>query len=206
VSTFRDDDQRTIRYFTDRVQRYGETVDALDWGSRASQLKRFEVLAAIGIRTGDRVLDVGCGQGDFYDWLRDNRIDPVYVGADLTPAMIDTARRRFPGVRFEVRAAGDTLDLGGQDYIVASGIFYLRRHDPFDYLCSVVRSLYSQCRRGLAFNCLAATGDAGEGGEYREAPERVLEFCRSLAPGAELRRDYHPADFTVYLRKGHASA
>jgi SAM-dependent methyltransferase len=200
VSTFRDDDQRTIRYFTDRVQRYGESVDAMDWGSRASQLKRFEVLAAIGIRTGDRVLDVGCGQGDFHAWLRENGLDPVYVGVDVTPAMIEMARRRRPGVRFEVRAAGDTLDLGEQDYIVASGIFYLRRHDPFGYLCSVVRSLYSQCRKGLAFNCLAA-GAAGESGEYREAPERVLEFCRSLAPAVELRRDYHPGDFTVYLRK-----
>lgn len=51
-----------------------------------------------------KVLELGCAHGDLLASLRPN----VGVGVDLSPKMIDEARRRHPGVRF---VRGDAHDL-----------------------------------------------------------------------------------------------
>lgn len=67
------------------------------------------------IPRGVRVLELGCGHGDVLAAL-----DPgVGVGVDVSPKMIAEARRRHPGLRFEVGDA-ERLDLDGEtfDYVV----------------------------------------------------------------------------------------
>jgi SAM-dependent methyltransferase len=62
---------------------------------------------------GLRVLEVGCGTGDTLAALR-----PAHgVGVDLSPAMVDRARRKHPSLRFEVLDA-EQLDLGGETFDV----------------------------------------------------------------------------------------
>lgn len=206
MASFVDDDRRTVDYFTARIGRFGEAVEAMDWGSRASQATRFEVLAGLGFRSGDSLLDVGCGQGDLLDWLTTRGLEPSYIGIDITPAMIAMARSRFPDARFELMNAADANNLGVLDFAVASGIFYRRQHQPFDYLCETVIRLYSLCRKGLAFNCLSRALSMAEEREYRESPAKVFEFCRTLTPLVAVRHDYHPGDFTIYMRKGQTRA
>lgn len=60
-----------------------------------------------------RVLEVGCGTGDTLAALK----PAVGVGVDLSPAMVDRARRKHPDLRFEVANAED-LDLGGETFDV----------------------------------------------------------------------------------------
>lgn len=48
-----------------------------------------------GVRTGDRVLDAGCGDGETMAWLRSKDARPL--GIDVAPAMAKTCRERgFP--------------------------------------------------------------------------------------------------------------
>ena len=54
------------------------------------------------------VADVGCGPGRITAHLRDLGVDAF--GIDLSPAMIDVARREHPGLRFEVGSMTE-LDL-----------------------------------------------------------------------------------------------
>jgi SAM-dependent methyltransferase len=46
------------------------------------------------------VLDIGCGPGQIGRYLHDRGLE--VIGLDLSPAMIDVARRLNPGMRFEV--------------------------------------------------------------------------------------------------------
>src|SRR6476620_9558235 len=57
---------------------------------------------------GGPVADVGCGSGRITAHLRELGIDAF--GIDLSPRMIDVARRDHPGLRFEVGSMTD-LDL-----------------------------------------------------------------------------------------------
>ncbi|GAB3682034.1 class I SAM-dependent methyltransferase [Saccharopolyspora tripterygii] len=76
-----------------------ETRDLLD---RLLHVRAGVVLFADLIRAsgGGPVADVGCGPGRTSTFLRELGVDSV--GIDLSPAMIEIARREHPGGRFEV--------------------------------------------------------------------------------------------------------
>jgi ubiquinone/menaquinone biosynthesis C-methylase UbiE len=72
------------------------TARATDWDTRFPDdgPAYTAAVADIGLRTGDRVLDAGCGTGRALPPLR-AAVGPsgVVLGADLTPAMLDAAVR-----------------------------------------------------------------------------------------------------------------
>jgi SAM-dependent methyltransferase len=202
ASLWMEDNEATVRYFTERVTRFGVDVQAVDWGSRASQENRFAVLAGIGDIKGARILDVGCGQGDLYGWLTHRGIPVDYLGLDIVPAMVETARKRYPEGDFRLldvlNPATDTAALRC-DFALASGIFYRRKHDPYGFLTAMAARLLCLARRGVAFNCLSSWHSPQEPDEFYGDPAKVVAICAGLTPRLALRHDYHPGDFTVFL-------
>jgi SAM-dependent methyltransferase len=194
------DDAHTIAFFSDLLRQHQGGVGSVNWGSPAAQEKRFAVLAAIGDLTGCSVLDVGCGLGDFHRWQQGQGLGVEYRGVDLTPGMVAAARERSPGADFRV---GNVLteEWAPADYVLASGIFYLRQHEPGKFLQQIIARLFALCRRGVAFNSLSTWSPRRDAGEFYADPVRTVEFCRTLSPRVILRHDYHPGDFTVYLLK-----
>jgi len=197
------DDERNSTFYQTLLARHGDSHQSLNWGSAQSQQQRFKVLAEVGIDAGESVLDVGCGLGDFYGWLQNHYPGVHYTGIDLTPAMIERAKERFPEVQF---FEGTILELSTLveerfDHIMASGIFYLRQHDPDKYFQRTVRTMFDHAQKSIAVNTLSAWAQTKVGGEFYADPLRALDFCHSLTSRVVLRHDYHPTDFTVYLYK-----
>ncbi|MFI6470526.1 class I SAM-dependent DNA methyltransferase [Streptomyces sp. NPDC050516] len=82
-----------------------------------------ELVRATG---GGPVVDVGCGPGRITAHLRGLGMDAF--GIDLSPAMVETARREHPGLRFEV---GSMTDLELADASVAGLVaWYSLIHIP----------------------------------------------------------------------------
>lgn len=81
-----------------------ETRDLLDrlLHVRAGVVLFADLVRAIG---GGPVADVGCGPGHTTALLRELGTDAF--GIDLSPAMIENARREHPGARFEVGSMTD---------------------------------------------------------------------------------------------------
>lgn len=195
-----DEDERNIRSYTDLVREHGISSRALDWGSRASQTLRFRILAEIGVKPGERVLDAGCGQGDLYEWLQAQHSGIDYTGFDITPAMVETARERFPEARFETADAASWTS-SDIDYAFCSGLFAYRPDGGIDYQMMVISRLFEQVKSGVAFNSLSGWAPTKVAGEYYADPQEVLTRCRALTSRVVLRHDYHPNDFTIYLYK-----
>jgi ubiquinone/menaquinone biosynthesis C-methylase UbiE len=77
-----------------------------------------EQVCRFHIPRGRRVLEIGSGGGDLLAALRPS----VGVGVDVSAGMVELARSRHPGLRFDV-ASGERLDLGETfDYIVLSDL------------------------------------------------------------------------------------
>ena len=55
---------------------------------------------------GEKVLDLGCGNGRFYQAMKDKKVD--YFGVDSSEKLIEIAKNKHPGVRFQV---ADALNL-----------------------------------------------------------------------------------------------
>ncbi|MFH8582274.1 class I SAM-dependent DNA methyltransferase [Streptomyces zaomyceticus] len=82
---------------------------------------------------GGPVADVGCGPGRITAYLRGLGMDAL--GIDLSPAMIEIARREHSGLRFEV---GSMTDLGLTDASLAGLVaWYSLIHVPDDEISSV---------------------------------------------------------------------
>jgi len=70
---------------------YGPTLQALYIESIEAQEVRFDVLLDCGLKTGDSVLDVGCGFADFYHYMSVKGLEVDHAGIDLSPDMIETS-------------------------------------------------------------------------------------------------------------------
>ena len=192
-----DDNQRIARFYSALVQQHGFAPQSLDWGSRRSQERRFDILTEIGPLDGCSLLDVGCGLADLCDYLQRTGRRVEYVGYDLTPAMIERAHTRFPTLKLLA------LDFFSRerpeeefDYVLASGLFTF--YDE-EMLKKAVEIMFSMCQKAVAFNSLSSWAAHKEPGEFHADPLETLGFCRSLTPWVTLRHDYMPHDFTMYM-------
>ena len=191
----------TATHYRQLLAEHGDSFKALNWGSEAGQLLRFEILAGVGDLRGSAVLDVGCGLAHFADWLERRGIGVDYTGLDLVPALLEAAATRRPDLRLVQGSILDSDVLQGErfDYVFASGVFATYEAGAESVLRASVARMWELARKGVAFNALSAQASDREPGEYHADPVAVLAFCKTLAPRAQLIEGYHPRDFTIHL-------
>lgn len=195
-----DENARIAAFYDGLVARFGCGPRALDWGGRASQERRFDVLTQIDELAGHSVLDVGCGLADLFVFLESRRVRVAYTGYDIAPAVIRFARTRFPQLDLQVvDLMAEEAVAPEHDFVLASGIFNLRSIGSYGYLEEMVRRMFRSCRRGVAFNSLSSRSDVIDSNQFLADPARVLRICLDITPNVVLRHDYMPHDFTVYI-------
>lgn len=106
------------------------------------------VLAAAAIGPGDRLLDIGCGSGTLLAAAAGQGAVPV--GIDISPGMVQAARKRVPGAEVLV-ADAQTAELPGPFDRVVSRFGVMFFDDPVAAFGNVRRSTADGGR--LAFAC-----------------------------------------------------
>jgi SAM-dependent methyltransferase len=204
-----DDDRHTITHFSRLLSRHGRSHASLEWNSRESQERRFGVLAEIGLQPGDSVLDVGCGTGDLLAWMERRGLTVDYAGTDLTPMMVEHARARFPERPFVQGCLLDGVNLPKDrfDWVLASGIFAHRRDHPDAYMRDMIAAMLPLAVKGVAVNSLSLNAPHNRQWQLFHAdPDATITWARQKVPRADLREDYDPNDFTLYLYTDAAAA
>jgi len=194
-------DFATARWYEDKVRTFGYDHRGLGFRSRSSQEKRFEALLSLGDFDGRRLLDVGCGFGDFLQFLRDRGIQPDYTGLDICEPMVSRGRERFAGTAAHFVAA-DVLEhtpAGTYDYVVASGIFGLDSPGVRERIAPTLERMHAWAETGCAANFLSARSPVQAEARVYVDPSEALEIGLGLTPAARLDHSYLPNDFTLYL-------
>jgi SAM-dependent methyltransferase len=193
------------RYFHNRFVANGEDVRTL-WGSRQSQEQRFAILMRIGGLDGSCILDVGCGFGDLFGYLRSHDVKPLrYLGADCVEEIVAVAKRRYPEASFTTSATFDLPETHGFDqfdYVFGSGIFFLKSPNWEHYAIAMIRRMYALARVAVGVNFLSRfSRHPDEVSQYSD-PGSVLSLLMDhVTPNVELIHSYRPNDFTVFLYK-----
>jgi SAM-dependent methyltransferase len=195
--------EHAARWYEDKVRRFGYDHRGLGFRNRSSQEKRFEALLSLGDFAGRRILDVGCGFGDFLAFLVERDVHPLYTGLDVCEPMIERCEERFPAGagRF---VAGDVLDHEPDqpyDYVVASGLFGLDSPGVRERIVPTLERMFAWCRIGAAANFLSARYAKQVEGRIYIEPGKALEAAFALTPAVRVDHNYLPNDFTVHLYK-----
>jgi SAM-dependent methyltransferase len=193
----------TSQWYEDKVRRFGYDHRGLGFRTRFSQEKRFEALLQLGDFHRRRLLDVGCGFGDFLDFLLERGIHPLYTGLDICEPMISRCRDCFAVSegRFLV---GDVLEHRTDepyDFVVASGIFGLDAEGARDRIRPTLERMFRWARVGMAANFLSRRSPAPAEARVYVDPGETLAMGLELTPAARLDHTYLPNDFTLHLYK-----
>lgn len=109
------------------------------------------VLRLLGLKSGDRLLDLGCGQGVLARTLPK---DVGYLGIDLAKNLIESARKldRNPQHQYQVANAGGKLDLQS-DFTQAACILALQNVErPERLIANAASALEKDGRLVLVIN------------------------------------------------------
>ena len=149
---------------------------------------------------GGPVADVGCGPGHLTAHLHGLGLDAF--GIDLSPGMIEVARRDHPGLRF---AVGSMTDLDLADGAVAGLLAsFSLIHVPDDEVPAVFARFHRVLRPGGPLLLGFHAGDGcrlkteGYGGHpmrvyvHRRPPERVAGWLRDAGFTVEAQLLHHP--------------
>jgi len=147
--------EELIRFYRRHLEDFGDSPMAVRWTEKGQRLRYEIILGIMGDVRGKRLLDFGCGKGDFYGFLLEKGIDLSYTGIDINPLMIERAMEKF---RDAVFICADIEEEGLQkehDIVLVCGTFNLRVAGVEDSFWNVLRILYRQTKEALHLNCLS---------------------------------------------------
>lgn len=124
---------------------------ASGWNDRESQEDNFNLLLQIApFEQTDRILDLGCGQGDLYGLIQRRGSKCIYEGVDVSPKMIDRAWQKYPKGRFAcIDFLNDRFDYK-YDWILASGPFdHKVEGDQYEYLDKCLKKMHLLANKGF---------------------------------------------------------
>lgn len=203
----------TRAYYADKFRAHGPVPNGVDWGHARAQALRFEQLCKLLPPGGDpgspaSLNDLGCGYGALLNHLRVAGQQVDYLGIDLVPEMVETAREHHGAHgHFVVGSSCPRL----ADYAIASGLFNVRGPVPEaawqEFILGVLEDLATHSRLGFAFNALTRYSDPDRMRPdlYYADPLWLFDWCkRKYARNVALLHDYDLYDFTIIVRKDAA--
>jgi SAM-dependent methyltransferase len=159
-------------YFRNKFAEFGDTPKGVDWKDEDVQSGSFRYIMET-IRfyypalTAFSVLEVGCGYGAFYEFLRMAKpeVHVDYFGIDLVEEMIAEAAAKYPENRnnFFVGDFKTFQFQRGFDFITSSGIFNLKQHideAAFEkHILHTIEMMFQQAGKGAVINLMTPAPD-----------------------------------------------
>lgn len=195
--------QKIISLYADRFKILGRQVKSVGWGSEESQRLRFEVLCRNLNLKGKRILDVGCGLGDFVDFVQDKTAgDFQYIGIDIVPDFIEQAKRDYSGKNISF-LVGDIYSemFPPVDIAILSGALSFHVEDNQKLLHHTLAKMFESITESAALNFLTTYVDYQLDKNHHYNPEDVFAYAKTLTPYVNLFHDYPLFEFTIQLFK-----
>lgn len=189
---------------------HGDNPQAVQHTDQASQYARFKILSAIDPQA-QSILDVGCGLGDMFGFLRDNHFNGQYLGVDFLSDFIQLAQqkyRRYANAHFAECDISEQSLPQGYDYVLLSGVFNNKIDNNQHFMLQAIKKMYASANKGIAFNALSTYVDYQDDELFYTDPLALFDFCKTqLSPNVSLKHDYQvragafPYEFTLFVYK-----
>lgn len=193
--------KRIINRYNERFSQFGDDIRSLASGSEEHRRIRFEMLCGVGSLNNQSILDLGCGFGDLYGYLRARGyLDVKYTGYDINPTLIEVAKKRYPQVPFSVKDI-ESEPFPSFDYILSTSSFNLRllHDDNYHFIENILKICFRHAKHGVAIDFLSSYVDYESKEGFHYSPEKIFSIAKKITKRVCLRHDYPLFEFCVYL-------
>jgi len=207
--TFEKVQTKLIEHYQSLLAEHGDSPQALQYRDAESQFARFKVLSEVASPLSS-VLDVGCGLGHLYCYLKSAGFSGKYVGVDIVPEFVEMAANSFrddKNVTISLASGLEPLPTG-TDYALLSGVFNNRMDNNLAFMQETLWHMFAAAKKGISFNAMSTYVDYYDENLYYVDPIQVFAFCKNELGGHPvLRHDYalsehgYPFEFAMYVYK-----
>lgn len=194
------------KHYEETLKRYGNSPKGVNWKDAESQNLRFQILCEVDDLNGRKIHDIGCGLGHLLDFLSQKGVSCEYVGSDISPLMIQTAKQRLSTAQLYVAdiLEDKTREWMKADYLFTSGLFYVRSDADIDtwrqFVQAMLLRMFSLASTGIAFNMLTSCVDYKDPNLFYQPPGETMDFCiQNMSRRVVIRHDYPLWEYTVYV-------
>ena len=208
--------ENMVSRYSERYSQLGYNIKTLGWGSKQQQEYRFsQSLCAVSSYKDKHVLDIGCGFGDYYKFLKKVGSQPkLYTGYDLNPDLINEAKKQNDldsSVNFHVSNIFEREIYEPQaDIVVMFGVLNLAFFgviDNYEYSFKAIKNAFSLAKDFIVVDFLSTKLEKTYPKEdfvFYHDPLKMLEFALQLSPKVTLKQDYSPIpqrEFMLFIYK-----
>jgi SAM-dependent methyltransferase len=194
-------------YYASKLETHGPTPLGVDWnGTDSHEMRHRQFLRLLDGAPDASVIDLGCGFGDFWRFLRAEGHRGGFIGYDIAPDMIEKARQlhgESGDLRWRVGAEPTEI----ADFAIASGIFNVKGAVADEvwagYVHRTIDILAQAGRCGFAFNVLSTSSDPERRRPnlfYADPVDMLARCLQRYGRSVALLQDYGLYEFTVLVR------
>jgi SAM-dependent methyltransferase len=199
------DKDKVIARYSDRLEQFGYSQEAVGWGKKGKQDVRFQVLAGYWNLEGKRILDIGAGFGDLYKFLKPSGIRSYY-GVDIVPSLVEKGNEIFGKEENFILKVGNFLDMDfDQEFDIAfiSGTFNFKllNGNNYEFIEEVLKKNMSLCKEGVCANFITDRVDYDEELIFNSNPEKIMTICLNLTKNICFKQDCFPFEFSIFMNK-----
>jgi len=190
----------TKKRYDERLKKFGVNPKTLGW-LKGRQAIRFSVLTSIGSMNHKKILDVGCGFGDLYEYLQQKNLEFNYFGFDFNPNLLNIAKEKYPRTKFRLFDLEKDHLIEKFDWIIVSGLFNHKRKGNYKFIESSLKKLFQNCKRGIAVDFITSYVDFRNPESFYASPEKILKIAKNISDRVTIRQDYMKFEFVLYIYK-----
>lgn len=203
------DDKELKKFYQNIMVNADQWYEVNGWNSKRSQYRRFtNVQSALDIRSGECLVDIGCGTGDLSVFFWEKGLDVCYHGFDLMQDMIDLAIQKN-GSKFRLWDIEEKpLDVRS-DWAVSIGTFSamatLDEGERWANATKMIQNMAANVDKGFAFTMLNNRSPSDTEEEslwFVDAGEAVARILEIISPQMLLtvKMDYHPHEMMFVVK------
>jgi len=192
-----------LSFYDRQLKDFGDSPQAVRW-TPEGQRRRYETLLTIaGNIAGKKVLDFGCGKGDFYGFIREKGISLSYCGIDVNENLITLAKKKYPEAEFIAIDIEEAEFRQKFDVIFICGVFNLRVAGIEESMKNVLKKLFGFCREALHLNLLTYYVPQRNVELFYVKPEDILQFAiTTFSRSVTLMHKKEDIFLSIYREKG----
>lgn len=210
-------------YYSELYLQYGQDERSLGWTKNKQNIRFHELIKHILMKNRTAqvsLLDIGCGFGDLYTYIRANKLPISYYGIDIMPDFIEIAQKNHEDIRdnfllaefLEWKENEMTKRLPMKwDWIVESGFFghklFETEEEMYDYIYRVMKKGMELCEVGICFDFLSDKVDYRTSqNDFHASPEKILEMAYGFSRNVVLDNSTMPFEFNITIWKNDSFA